>query len=159
MPKKVTLLLLSLFFLGFLSMPVFAADQTSPAPQPNTTATGTSGTPAASAENSSGPFSSLAKNDAGIQPITPIDLNALGNKAVNAGNTSYDFLLKESIPLFIWAIGGSVIIILLGIFFGKRVIVKGIAGVLIALIVVVMIHYLPQIVLTVKTATGSAIAP
>jgi Flp pilus assembly pilin Flp len=47
----------------------------------------------------------------------------------------------------------------LGILFGKKVILAGVTGVLISLIAVVLIHYMPEIVLSVKGAAGSAISP
>lgn len=147
MKRKMALVLLSMFFITLLAIPVYA-DQSSNTTQPSTN----------NSTDTSGPFSSLTK-ESGLQPITPIDLDAAGNKAVNFGNKSYAFLLKGSIPLFVWAVGGSVLILLLGIFFGKKVIMAGVVGILISLGTVVLIHYLPQIAITVKSAAGSALTP
>ena len=103
-------------------------------------------------------FAGLIGNDDGMRPIKPLDLNAMGNRAMNFGDKSFELLQKGSIPLFVWGVGGSVFMMFLGIFFGKKVIIAGVTGVLISLIVVVLIHYMPEIVLSVKSATGSAIA-
>lgn len=148
MPKKCVIALLSLVMLFSLAVPAFATDQSTSSAQPTANST-----------VSTGPLSGLAQDEKGLRPITPIDLNALGNKAVNFGNRSYEFLIKGSVPLFVWAVGGSIVVLLLGIFFGKKIIVKGVVGIIISLAVVALIHYIPQIAITVKNAAGSALTP
>ena len=93
-----------------------------------------------------------------MRPIKPLDLNAMGDKAVSFGDKSFALLQKGSIPLFVWGVGGSVFILFLGIFFGKKVIMAGVTGILISLIVVVLIYYMPEIALSIKSAAGSAIS-
>ncbi|KLU61426.1 hypothetical protein CEB3_c21050 [Peptococcaceae bacterium CEB3] len=156
MRKKTVATLLSLLFLILLAVPAYAAGTTTTTPA-NTATPANTTAPSSAPSSSTGPFSSLSKSNYGMRPIKPIDLNALGNKAVNFGNQSYNFLLKGSIPLFVWAVGGSVLLVLLGIFLGKRVIAAGVIGILISLGVVVLIHFLPEIVLTVKNGAGNAL--
>jgi len=149
--------LLALSFLLLFSSNVYASDASTPSTtvtQPTqTTPTSSTSTPSTS------PFAGLIGNDNGMRPIKPLDLNAMGDKAVSFGDKSFDFLQKGSIPLFVWGVGGSVILMVLGILFGKKVILAGVTGVLISLIAVVLIHYMPEIVLSVKGAAGSAISP
>ena len=154
---KRVIYLLALCFLLLFSSNVYASDASTPSTtvtQPTqTTPTSSTSTPSTS------PFAGLIGNDNGMRPIKPLDLNAMGDKAVSFGDKSFDFLQKGSIPLFVWGVGGSVILMVLGILFGKKVILAGVTGVLISLIAVVLIHYMPEIVLSVKGAAGSAISP
>lgn len=151
MLRKISLSLIALWFLLFLAVPVWA-DQSPTVTQP-TTINSNSNT------DESGPFSSFATDNNGIQPITPIDLDSAGNKAVSFGNKSFQFFLKGSIPLFILSIGGSILLLLLGIFFGKKAIAAGIIGIIISLLVFALFPYLPQIALTAKNAAGSFLTP
>lgn len=158
MLRKSFLALLSLCFLFLFAVPVYADNQISTATQSQST-TQTTTQPDTGDSTSSGPLSALAKDDMGLHPLTPINFDSLGNKAVNFGNRSFELLRKGSIPLFVWAIGGSIVVLLFGIFFGKRVILAGVIGILISIAVVVMIPYTPQIVISVKNAIGSALTP
>jgi Zn-dependent membrane protease YugP len=83
----------------------------------------------------------------------------MGNKALNYGNDLYVNLNKGMIPIFVIGIAGSVILLLLGIFFGKKLLAAGLLGIFICLCVVVFIHYLPEIAVSFKSAAGSAIKP
>lgn len=157
MLRKTSLALLALCFLLFFVVPVYADNQTSATTQQTTQTTTQSTTNSSS--STSGPLSGLAQDDMGLHPFTPINFDSLGNKAVNFGNQSFELLRKGSIPLFVWALAGSIVILLFGIFFGKRVIMAGVVGILITIAVVVLIPYTPQIVLSIKVAVGHALAP
>ncbi|SHN66280.1 hypothetical protein [Desulfitobacterium chlororespirans] len=112
----------------------------------------------AEAESSSGPFSALVENNgAGVQKIEPIDFKALGEKAVKFGNDSYSLFLNGSVPLFVWAIGLSLVLIMLGIFFGKKILGLGIVGVFISFGVIWFLNHLPQIAITIKAWGGSGV--
>jgi len=152
---------MTLCFILVFASNAYATGESTPSPavtQPSSTATQPTPTTPTPAPTTS-PFAGLVGNDNGIRPIKPLDLDAMGNKAVGFGDKSFAFLQKGSIPLFVWGVGGSVFLMFLGIFFGKRVVLAGVTGVLISLIVVVLIHYMPEIVLSVKGAAGNAIAP
>lgn len=170
MRYKRTLNLLTLCFILAFASNAYATGESTPPPavtQPSSAATQpttTTPTPApapasASTTPATSPFAGLVGNDNGMRPIEPLDLDAMGNKAVSFGDKSFAFLQKGSIPLFVWGVGGSVFLMFLGIFFGKRVVLAGVTGVLISLVVVVLIHYMPEIVLSVKGAAGNAISP
>lgn len=157
---KRVIYLLALCFLLLFSSNVYASDvSTSPTTVTQPTQISTSTPVPTTPASSTSPFAGLIGNDNGMRPIKPLDLNAMGDKAVSFGDRSFDFLQKGSIPLFVWGVGGSVILMVLGILFEKKVILAGVTGVLISLIAVVLIHYMPEIVLSVKGAAGSAIAP
>lgn len=130
-----------------------------PATTPAPSGSGTAAATPPDTSSSAGPFASLVGGDNnGIRPIKPMDLDAIGNKAVSFGNTSYTFLVKGSIPLMVWGMGSSLVLLLLGVFLGKRVVVAGVAGIFITLLAVVAIHYMPEIALTAKNAAQSAIS-
>ena len=119
-------------------------------------------TPTPDSANSStpaGPLSGLSEKSKGMRTIKPFNFDTMGDKAVSIGNESYIFLEKGSIPLLVWGVGGSVFMMVLGIIFGKKTVMAGVAGLFISLSVFVLIHYMPEIALSVKSAAGNAIAP
>lgn len=157
MMYKRTFILLTMCFILTFSANVYATGET-PSSTPLTQPSSQTTTPDISKPASqNGPLSGLADDSHGMRPIEPIDLDAMGNKAVGFGNKSFAFLQKGSVPLFVWGIGGSVFMMFLGIVFGKKTFMAGVTGVIISLAVFVIIHYMPEIALSVKDAAGNAI--
>ena len=147
--KKFTYITLIALSLTLTGLPVLADEQAEEQSQSEEPA---------ETESSSGPFSALIENNGtGVQKIEPIDFKALGDKAVKFGNDSYNLFLKGSVPLFVYAIGLSLVLIMLGIFFGKKILGLGVAGVFIALGVIWFLNHLPQIAITIKAWGGSGI--
>lgn len=146
--KKFIYVILFAFALALVGSPVLAADEQA----------GGQSQSEESAESSSGPFSALIENNGdGVQKIEPIDFKALGDKAVKFGNDSYNLFLKGSVPLFVWAICLSLVLIMLGIFFGKKIMGLGVVGVIIGFGVIWFLNHLPQIAITVKAWGESGI--
>lgn len=155
MRYKTILYLVPLYLVFLLVSPVYAASTTQPSQPSSNIQSTTTPTPTSSTTTTpAGSLSALAQDESGIRTIKPLDLDALGNKAVDFGNKSYTFLLKGSVPLFVWGIGISLIIMLLGIVFGKKVILAGITGILITLIVVVLVRYMPEIAISIKSSVA-----
>lgn len=147
--KKFTYITLIALSLTLTGLPVLADEQAEEQSQAEEPAE-------AKAESSSGPFSALIENNgAGVQKIEPIDFKALGEKAVKFGNDSYSLFLQGSVPFFVWAIGLSLVLIMLGIFFGKKIMGLGVAGVFIAFGVIWFLNHLPQIAITIKAWGGN----
>lgn len=142
MHYKQFLRLLPLCFLLLFALPVQAAEQSTPPAQ---------STQDAPSDQSSlaGQLSGLIK-DEGLREVKAIDLNSIGDKALAWGSKSYESLKKGSVPMFVWSMTASVVIMLLGIILGKKVLTTGITGIIISLTVLAIIHFMPEIALTVK---------
>jgi hypothetical protein len=98
------------------------------------------------------PFAALFQDNNGMRSIEPIDIEIVGDTAIEWGNKVYNFLLKARVLISTLGIGGSVLLMLIGIFFGRKIIVAGITGIFITIIVFFIIQYMPEILVTVKSA-------
>ena len=156
MYKRIFILLTMCFILIF-SANAYATGETPSSPPVTQPSSQTTTPDISKTATPTGPLSGLAADSHGMRPIEPLDLDVMGDKAVGFGNKSFAFLQKGSVPLFVWGIGGSVFMMFLGIIFGRKTVMAGVTGVIISIVVLVIIHYMPEIALSVKDAAGNAI--
>lgn len=95
-------------------------------------------------ESSGGRMSNLIKNNQGIKEIKPIDLDEIGNKMLEFGDKSYAALQKTSVPLLVWGIGISVVVMFFGIILGKTAVMAGFAGLAITFATFIFIQFAPE---------------
>lgn len=89
-------------------------------------------------------ISNILENQGGMKEIKPIDLEVLGDKMLELGDSSFAFLQKGSVPLLVWGIGISVVILFFGIFIGRAAVMAGVVGIVISLTGFVIVQFMPE---------------
>jgi small-conductance mechanosensitive channel len=89
-------------------------------------------------------ISDMLVNQGGMKEIKPLDLDEIGDRILEFGDSSFGFLQKGSLMFLVWGMGISVVILLFGIIVGKTAVLAGFAGIAISLLAFAIIQFMPE---------------